>query len=231
MLISLLVKEEEVQLALETLSSRKFLSSFVEKHEILVPLFALQSWNAVTGDITYDETIYDVTKQQWVREVHETRSVVPTSWEAHKQLIKQISYEKNPGSGYIKLALESKSPILAQQWLSWLIEDLNATIKKNDLEEISKNIKYLRSQLDKTSLADMQSIFYQLIEEQIKKRMLAEVQEEYVFKIIDPPVVPEDKDRPKRALICVLGAILSFLLSVAMALVKFFVRKRRDSHQ
>lgn len=222
-------KGERVQLALETLVSRKFLSQFVKEHDILVPLFALQSWNALTGDITYDETTYNVKDQKWVREVHETRSVVPTAWESHKALTKLISYEKSPGSGYITLAVESQSPVLAQQWLTWLIEDINKTIKKDDLEEITRNINYLTAQLEKTPLADMQSIFYQLIEEQIKKRMLAEVQDEYVFKVIDPAVVPEDKDRPKRALICVLGAILSFLIGVSAALMKFFIRKRREN--
>ena len=35
--------------------------------------------------------------------------------------------------------------------------------------------------------------------------MLAEVRPEYVFKTIDPAVVPEEKSKPSRALICALG--------------------------
>ena len=38
--------------------------------------------------------------------------------------------------------------------------------------------------------------------------MLSQVREEYTFKTIDPAVIPEDKSKPKRALICVLGTLL-----------------------
>lgn len=48
----------------------------------------------------------------------------------------------------------------------------------------------------------MQNTFYKLIEEQTKSLMLAEVQEEFVFKVVDPSVVPEVKYEPKRYLIC-----------------------------
>lgn len=220
---------ERVQLALETLVSRKFLSEFVNKHDILLPLMALSTWDPITGNVTYDETQYDLSQNKWIREVHPSRSVIPTDWEAHKNFVKLISYEKKRGSGYIQLSVESVSPVFANQWLGWLVDDLNETIKEQELEEINKNINYLTEQLQKTQLAEMRKIFYQLIEEQIKKRMLAEVQDEYVFKVIDPSVIPEDKDRPNRAIICVLGMILSFLLSVAISLVKYFLQKSKLS--
>ena len=48
-------------------------------------------------------------------------------------------------------------------------------------------------------------VFAQLIEEQTETIMLANVSKDYVFDIIDPPVVPELNSKPPRALICVLG--------------------------
>ncbi|TON98888.1 LPS O-antigen length regulator, partial [Vibrio parahaemolyticus] len=77
----------------------------------------------------------------------------------------------------------------------------------------------------KTAVADMQSTFYKLIEEQTKSLMLAEVQEEFIFKVVDPAVVPELEDGPKRALICVLGTLLGGMLGVAIVLVRFAFRK------
>jgi uncharacterized protein involved in exopolysaccharide biosynthesis len=55
--------------------------------------------------------------------------------------------------------------------------------------------------------------------------MLAEVQEEFIFKVVDPAVVPELKAGPKRALICVLGTLLGGMLGVAIVLVRFAFRK------
>ena len=71
----------------------------------------------------------------------------------------------------------------------------------------------------------MQTIFYQLIEEQTKTMMLTEVTEEYVLKTIDPPNVPDEKDGPKRALICVLGTMFGGVLSVLIVLIRYFSTK------
>ena len=67
----------------------------------------------------------------------------------------------------------------------------------------------------------MQRIFFELIEQQTKTKMLAEVREQYVLKIVDPPIASEKKDGPKRALICVLATFFGFILS----LLWIFLRK------
>ncbi len=68
--------------------------------------------------------------------------------------------------------------------------------------------------------------FYQLIEEQTKNMMLTQVKTEYVLKTVDPAQVPEEKAKPKRALIVVLGTILGGLLSVIIVLTRYFSNKK-----
>ena len=55
--------------------------------------------------------------------------------------------------------------------------------------------------------------------------MFAEVRDEYVFKTIDPALVPEAKAGPKRVLICVLGTLLGGMLGVILVFIRHFVRK------
>jgi uncharacterized protein involved in exopolysaccharide biosynthesis len=52
--------------------------------------------------------------------------------------------------------------------------------------------------------------------------MLAEVRPEYVFKTIDPAVIPEEKSKPGRALICVLGTLIGGALGVLLVLIRYF---------
>ena len=54
--------------------------------------------------------------------------------------------------------------------------------------------------------------------------MLANVRDEYVFKTIDPAIVPENKSEPKRALICVLGTLLGGLLALIYVLGRHYIR-------
>ncbi|EKO3663864.1 LPS O-antigen length regulator, partial [Vibrio metschnikovii] len=120
------------------------------------------------------------------------------------------------------------SPFIAQQWATWLVEEINQVMRERTIAETTQNLNYLQEQLQRTSVADMQATFYKLIEEQTKSLMLAEVQDEFVFKVVDPAVVPELKDKPKRALIVVLGTLLGGMLGVAIVLVRFAFRKEED---
>ena len=54
--------------------------------------------------------------------------------------------------------------------------------------------------------------------------MLANVSKDYVFDIIDPPVVPELKSKPSRALIFVLGTLLGGMLGIVWVLVRHNAR-------
>ncbi|WP_306462760.1 GNVR domain-containing protein, partial [Klebsiella pneumoniae] len=77
----------------------------------------------------------------------------------------------------------------------------------------------------------IRTVLYKLIEEQAKTIMFAEVRDEYVFKTIDPALAPEEKAKPKRALICVLGTLLGGMLGVAIVLVRFAFRKAGKNHE
>ena len=107
------------------------------------------------------------------------------------------------------------------------MEDLNATVKAQEVAEASRSIEYLKQQVASTSLADLQAMFFELIQSQTETVMLAEVRPEYVFKTIDPAVIPEQKSKPSRALICILGTLLGGLLGVIIVIVRYYAS--RDS--
>ncbi|MBV1952759.1 MAG: hypothetical protein KUG64_11270, partial [Cycloclasticus sp.] len=119
------------------------------------------------------------------------------------------------------------SPYIAQQWVQWLVEDINQHMRRQDISEAEKSIGYLKAKLEQTPLAEMQKIFYELIEAQTKTKMLAEIREQYVLKIIDAPTVPELKDKPKRAQICVLAVLLGGMLGIMWVFLRnFFINEK-----
>lgn len=61
-----------------------------------------------------------------------------------------------------------------------------------------------------------------LIQSQTQTVMLAEVRPEYVFKTIDHVVVPEEKSKPSRVLIGVLGTLLGGMLGVVIVLIRHY---------
>ncbi|ANU37661.1 hypothetical protein VSVS05_02583 [Vibrio scophthalmi] len=219
-------ESSQTDLAVQVMKSRQFIDVFINKHNLLVPLMAAKEWDLASNKLVFDDELYDQSSKQWLREPQGLRGATPSAQEAFEVFTKEtLSVNQSKESGLYTISVQHYSPYIAQQWVNWLVEDINKVMRERTIAETSQNLSYLNTQLQKTAVADMQSTFYKLIEEQTKSLMLAEVQEEFVFKTVDPAVVPEIKSGPKRALICVLGTLLGGMLGVAIVLVRFAFRK------
>ena len=213
----------KAQLAIEVLKSRQFTSDFIKKHNILPDLMSAKTWNMQTDAIIHDSEIYNAQNNKWVREVSAPFKPKPSMQEAYKEFSKILSASTDKETGMVKISIEHVSPTIAQQWVSWLIQDINQTMKQRDVLEAIKSTDFLTQQLEQTKIADIRAVLYKLVEEQTKTIMFAKVRDEYVFKTIDAALVPEEKFKPKRALICVLGLLLGGMLSVMIVLIRHFV--------
>lgn len=213
-------------LAVKIMKSRQFIGEFIKKHDLLVPLMATKGWDLTNDSLIYNEKVYNSKTGQWLREPNGVFTSQPTKQEAYDVFSEKIfNIIEDKESGLYTITVKHYSPNVARQWVSWLVEDINEVMRKRSIADASRNLRYLNSQLNKTSIADMQNTFYKLIEEQTKSLMLAEVQEEFVFKIIDPAITPEQKFEPKRAVICILITFLGLALSIIFVLMKFAFKK------
>jgi uncharacterized protein involved in exopolysaccharide biosynthesis len=218
------------QLGMQLMKSRAFIGDFVERRDILPALMAVEAWDAGSGAIVFDAEAYDAASKAWVvRDVEPPKSAKPSSQEAHKAFTAVLGVSKDKQTGYVTVSIDHQSPIVAAQWVDWLVEDVNAAVKAQDVAEAEKSIEYLKQQVANTSLADLQSMFFELIQSQTETVMLAQVSPEYVFKTIDPAVVPEEKSKPSRARICVLGTLLGGMLGVVLVLIRHYARSESEA--
>jgi LPS O-antigen subunit length determinant protein (WzzB/FepE family) len=98
-------------------------------------------------------------------------------------------------------------------------------VRDQDQKEAQDSIDYLTHQLENIQVTTMETVFYQLIEEQTKNMMLTKVKAEYMLKTIDPHKYLMKKSGSKRALIVVLGTMLDGMLSVLIVLIRYFSKK------
>jgi len=187
-----------------------------------VPLMAVEDWDAESGELKIDPKVYDLATGRWTRDVRPPRKTVPSLQEAHEAFMEILSVSQDKQSGFVNIAVEHYSPTVAKQWVDWLVADINSSIMQQDVAEAEQAIAYLNEQIGSTSLADLQNVFFKLIEEQTKIVMLAKVSPEYTLRTLDPAVIPEIKFRPSRALICVLGTLLGGMLSVMGVLIRHY---------
>ncbi len=218
----------QVDLAVQVMKSRQFINRFIRTHNLLVPLMAAKDWDSKNDKLILDQEIYNKEEDKWLREPQGLREAKPTQQEAYEVFIKQhLQVSQDKETGLYTISVKHYSPFIAKQWVMLLVEDINKVMRERTISETSKNLLYLNTQLEKTSLTDMQSTFYKLIEEQTKSLMLAEVQEEFVFKVVDPAVTPELKYAPKRAFICLLGTLFGGFIGVVISLLRYFLSKYR----
>ena len=214
---------DKTAVGLQVLKSRRFISEFIDRHDLLVPLIAADGWDIDKRELEIDRRVYDVNAEKWVRKVSRPRMTIPTHQEAYEVFMDDVlSVRQDQKTGFVTIAVDHYSPDVAKQWIDWLIDDVNRTVMEKDVREAQLAIEYLNEQIAATSLAGLQNVFFRMIEEQTKTVMLAQMSSEYLFKTLDPAVVPEEKISPSRALICILGAIFFTLAGILVAVILDF---------
>ncbi len=186
--------------AIATLQSGVLTEAFIRDNNLL-PVLYEDDWNAA-GKVW---TISDPAKQ-------------PTPWKAEKLFREKIrSVHDDKKTGLITLTITWSDPQLAAKWAAELVARTNATLRTRAIAEAQRNLDYLNEQLKKTSVVELQTAIYGLIENQIKQVMVANGSEEFAFRIIDPARVSEKRSSPKRARIVILAIFLGLTIGCGLA--------------
>ena len=217
----------EAAVAQEIMQSWGFVEQFIVNNELEVEVFAAEGWNKTSNVLTIDSDLYDKDSNKWLID-EDGQLRAPTSWELYEAFSKRLSVSEDKKSGLTSVSIEYFSPIVAKNWVDLYVAAINEHMRQRKLSQVNSNIEYLQAQIEKTSIAEMREVFYQIIEEQVKNKMLAEASPEYAFVTVSPSMVPEEKSKPKRALMCILGTLLGGMLSVLYVLVRHYASNKKD---
>ncbi|WP_144775892.1 Wzz/FepE/Etk N-terminal domain-containing protein [Marinobacter maritimus] len=211
-------------IAKEVLQSRAFLTDFIRRHQLAVPLKAVNGWNKEKQRWQYNREVYNPETEEWLKD-DKGESLAPTDWDLVKTFKgDHLSVSESKDTGMLTISIKSLSPIAAKEWAGLLVADINEHMRREDVGTSEARIAYLEGKLEETSIAGMQQVFYQLIESETRTVMLANAQPEYVFKTVDPAVAPQEKSEPKRALIVVLAVMLGGMLGVFVVFIRAFIK-------
>ena len=215
----------EAQEAMEIMQSWGFIEKFIEKNDLAVEVFAADGWDASNNELTINSDVYNVSENEWMGDRLVGKTSAPSSWQLYQAFVGRLSVSSDKTSGLVSVSVEFYSPLLAKRWVDLFVVTINEHMRDRKLAQVNNNIQYLEAQIEKTAIADMREIFYQIIQEQIKNKMLAEASPEYAFTTVSRAMLPEQKSKPKRALICILGTLLGGMLSILVVLIRHYSRK------
>tara|TARA_B100001059_G_C17800263_1_gene565720 strand:+ start:110 stop:958 length:849 start_codon:yes stop_codon:yes gene_type:complete len=190
-------KSSDVSLALEVLKSRDFFESLLSvdnfKNEINNPIktnyFGTYQFNSSDEMQQFDNM--------------------------HARFINEhLSFTQQEKTGFVTIRISHYDKIVAKKWLDLVIEKLNKEIKELRLNESKKILNFLQKQISLQSLPEIRSSLAGLITNEIRTIGLSSIDDDFVFKVIDKPRVPDNRSRPSRSI----NVIVWFLFSIIAAL-------------
>jgi LPS O-antigen subunit length determinant protein (WzzB/FepE family) len=213
--------------AIETMKAFKFFEqNFLPKIQ-LENLMAFKSWDPANNSIEYKSNIFDSSTNTWVRKGTLLKKAKPSSQEAHKEFLKHhLSVKEDIETGLVTVSIEHKSAEVARNWANILVEQINYVMRQEKKDLSSKSVNFLSEQISTTRYAEVKEALANIVQRETEKLMLAEVDEDYVFHTIDPPYVAEEKAKPSRFLIMLIGAIIGMTIASIYVLTVYFQTKK-----
>ena len=217
-------KDSNSAKAIEMMGSLSFFENNVLPKIFLPDLMAIDYWDQKTNSLIYDDEIFDITSNSWVREFSYPKKLIPSAQESFEIFEKKhFKLAEDKTSGFITLSVRHQSPFIAKQWVEIVVEQINAFYRQKDKSESEKTIDYFNEQMLKTSLSEIKVVTAELLQREIQKLALIEVNKDYVFEYIYAASAMEEKSQPSRLLIVIIFALLGIILSVFTILIKHFL--------
>lgn len=218
-------ESSDSQIAQEVMKSWSFIESFIIEHDIAFQVYAANGWDRDTGKLKVSGRIYNADLATWRLKDESGNPRPPTSWELFERFKEILTVSEDKKTGLVTISVEYYSPEMAKEWLDLYVGAINQHMQARRIEKVAKNISYLEEQIKRTSITEMREVFYTIIEEQIKNRMVAEASPDYAFLVVSPSMLPEKKSQPSRAVICILGTLLGVMLGVLLSLIRHYAKR------
>jgi uncharacterized protein involved in exopolysaccharide biosynthesis len=198
--INVSTKTSMTEEALAVLKSREFTERFIADENLMPKLFA-RKWDAASG--------------KW-------RGEPPTPDRAYRYFNEKIrSVDQDKKSGLITVQIDWKNRFESAAWVNELVHRLNQEMRTRAIADADASLGYLDKELQSTTVVVTHDAIGHLIESQVKQRMLATVNKEYAFRVVDRgmPADADDPIKPQKLIMIAAGFTLGVMIGTIFALV------------
>jgi uncharacterized protein involved in exopolysaccharide biosynthesis len=187
--INLQVSDNQVGAA-EYLRSKTLITKFIDKYDLMPILFSGR---------------WDSKKREGIPN---WRGRIPTESNAVRRIrVSVVKISEDKRTGLVTVAVEWRDPALAYQWANDFVSLANDGLRRRAILDAQATIDYLNGQLEKTQTLEVKAALSRIIETQLKNLTLAQVREDYAFRVVDAAVLPDQDDMtsPKRSIFAIVG--------------------------
>ena len=192
----------KIEVIMAEITSREFAEKYIEEfnlHKYLYP------------------DLWDVKENNWKEDIE-----IPSNYYIQKKFRNSYTVNRDTRTGLVYLTVRWRDPKIATEIANGLVDSYEKHTRIDSINLAERKIGYLEEEISKTELVGVKTVLYNLIERELKAKLVANTSESLAFKVIDPAYEPEIRSWPARKFITVLGAFLGFLASVIFILFKYF---------
>jgi capsular polysaccharide biosynthesis protein len=215
--------------AIERIKSFDFFSKNFLPYVELENIAAVKTWIPVRNELVYDPKIFDSNSKKWVRNFAYPKKLIPSDQEAFLLYKEILTISQDAKTSFVQIAIEHESPHIAQKWVDLIILNINESMRAEDKKEAEQSIIFLNQSSLKANVQSLKEAISNLQESQLQTLMLASINQDYVFKTLDPAYVAEKKYKPQRTLIVLMGGVFGLILGIILAFILYFKKEYKKT--
>lgn len=151
------------------------------------------------------------------------------TWEGIRLLKEDVlTVKENKKENTLSISARYRDPAIAQSIAATTLNELTDHMTAEARRVANANRHHLESQIVNAADPFVRQKIYSLIAQQIETAMMAEAKENFAFKVLDPPRVPDKKIKPKRVLMVVLAFVVSLFLGILLAFIREHYQRNRE---
>jgi len=198
---------------LETLFKSNDLTVRVFRKYNLWPIVFPKRFDPVTGKLKFGLT------DRLFRGEKGTRA--PGDWDAIRAAKDRLKVFVNKKVGTVSVSYESPSPEGSANIVKYYLDEGKTRLQEEAFDRASKNKKFIEEQIGKTVDALTRDRLYALYGQEVEREMMGRNREQFGFRVIDSPRVPDRKSGPRRGLAAVAAILVSWFVLAAVFIFRY----------
>jgi uncharacterized protein involved in exopolysaccharide biosynthesis len=196
-------EDKETDEAMTVLGSRELTEGFIKDNNLLPVLFP-KLWDARAG--------------RW-----KEGKRAPTLARGYILFDKIRKVDRDNNNDFVTLQIDWPDRVQAAQWTNQMAQRLNDEMRRRAIINADASLAYLQKELATAFEVPTREAISRLMESQIKKKMLANVTQQFALRFVDEATVP-DADfpaSPNKLLMTGAGLVFGALIGIAVALLLY----------
>jgi uncharacterized protein involved in exopolysaccharide biosynthesis len=135
----------------------------------------------------------------------------PGDWDAIRAAENRLKVSVGKKAGTVSVSFEAPSAEASANIVKYFLDEGKSRLQEEALDRAAKNKKFIEEQIGKTVDALTKDRLYSLYGQEVEREMMARNREQFGFRVIDSPRIPDRKSEPHRLRYSIGAIVISFL--------------------